>query len=52
MVLEELGHAEGPDLLCAEDGLHSLVRGEELLVLGILQVFLLIKYSELGSWII
>lgn len=41
MVLEELGHAEGPDLLRAEHGLHLLVWGEELLVFWVLQVVLL-----------
>ena len=35
--LEELGHAECPDVLVAEDGLHLLVRLEVLLVLGVLQ---------------
>ena len=37
MGLEELGHAECPDVLVAEDGLHLLVRLEVLLVLGVLQ---------------
>ena len=36
-----LGHAEGADLLAAEDGLHGLVGLEELLVLGVLQLVLL-----------
>ena len=37
MSAEELGHAEGLDPLAAEDRLHELVRGEPLLVLGVLQ---------------
>ena len=41
MILEELAHAEGLHPLVAEDGLHSGVRGEVLLVLGILKVVLL-----------
>ena len=32
MGLEVLGHAEGLDLLLAEDGGHEFVGGEELLV--------------------
>ncbi len=36
MSAEELGHAEGLDLLLAEDRLHHLVRGEPLLVLRVL----------------
>ena len=36
-----LGHAEGSDLVGAEDGLHLLVRVEKLLVLGVLQLLLL-----------
>jgi hypothetical protein len=36
MVLQILGHAEGLDLLLAKDGLHQLVGGEPLLVLGVL----------------
>ena len=47
MFLEELGHAEGPDLLRAEDRLHFLVRGEELLVFWVLQVVLLIIIARL-----
>ena len=39
--LEELGHAEGPDLVLAEDGFHLLVGLEELLVLGVLELVLL-----------
>ena len=41
MLLQELAHAEGLDPLVPEDGLHGLVRGEELLVVGILEVLLL-----------
>ena len=41
MLLEVLGHAKGLDLLLAEDRLHELVRGEELLVLGVLEILLL-----------
>ena len=48
MFLEELGHAEGPDLLGAEDRLHFLVWGEELLVFWVLQVVLLIIIARLG----
>jgi len=36
MSAQELGHAEGLDPLAAEDRLHQLVRGEPLLVLGVL----------------
>ena len=49
MFLEELGHAEGPDLLGAEDRLHFLVWGEELLVFWVLQVVLLMIIARLGS---
>ena len=38
MGLEVLCHAEGLDLLLAEDGGHEFVGGEELLVSGILKV--------------
>ena len=38
---EELGHGEGPHPLGAEDLGHLLVGGEELLVLGVLEVVLL-----------
>ena len=41
MLLEVLAHAKGLDPLVAEDGLHSGVRGEELLVLRVLEVVLL-----------
>jgi len=38
VILQVLGHAEGADLLRAEDGRHSLVRGEILAVGRVLQV--------------
>ena len=38
MGFEVLGHAEGHDLLLAEDGSYEFVGGEELLVSGILKV--------------
>merc|ERR1719414_71017 len=38
---EELGHTEGTDTIVAEDLGHLLVGGEELLVLGVLEVVLL-----------
>ena len=38
---EELGHAEGADTIVAENLGHLLVGGEELLVLGVLQIVLL-----------
>merc|ERR1719189_257501 len=38
MSLQVFGHAESLDLLSAENGGHLLVRGEILLVLGILEV--------------
>ena len=38
---EELGHAEGADAVGAENLGHLLVGGEELLVLGVLQIVLL-----------
>lgn len=38
---EELGHAEGADLVLSEDLGHLGVGGEELLVLGVLEVVLL-----------
>ena len=38
---EELGHAEGADAVGAENLGHLLVGGEELLVLGVLEVVLL-----------
>ena len=41
MLLEVLAHAEALDPLVAEDGLHGVVGGEELLVLGVLEVLLL-----------
>ena len=41
MLLQVLAHGEALDPLVAEDGLHLSVRGEELLVLGILEVGLL-----------
>ena len=37
MLLEVLGHAEALLPLLAKDGLHQLVRGEPLLVLGVLE---------------
>ena len=39
--LEVLGHSKGLDLLGAENLGHLLVGGEELLVLGVLQIVLL-----------
>ena len=47
MSREELGHGEGPDAFGSEDLGHLLVGGEELLVLGILQVVLLQVGPEL-----
>ena len=41
MFFQVLAHGETLDPLVAEDGLHGGVRGEELLVLGILKVRLL-----------
>ena len=41
MLLQELAHAEGLHPLIAEDGLHGGVGGEELLIIGILEVVLL-----------
>ena len=41
MLLQVFAHGETLDPLVAEDGLHGGVRGEELLVLGILKVRLL-----------
>ena len=38
MALEELGHAEGADLVLSEDGLHLGVGLEVLLVLGVLEL--------------
>jgi len=38
---QELGHAESPDAIVAEDLGHLLVGVEELLVLGVLEVVLL-----------
>ena len=38
---EELGHAEGADTIVAENLGHLLVGGEELLVLGVLEIVLL-----------
>ena len=38
MGLEELGHAEGADLVLSEDGLHLGVGLEVLLVLGVLEL--------------
>jgi len=38
---QELGHAESPDAVSAEDLGHLLVGGEVLLVLGVLEVVLL-----------
>ena len=36
MIAQILEHTEGMDPLAAEDRLHQLVRGEPLLVLGVL----------------
>ncbi len=41
MSRKELGHGERPDTIRAKDLGHLLVRGEELLVLGVLEVVLL-----------
>ena len=41
MLLEVLGHPEALDLLLSKDGSHGVVRGEPLLVLGVLEVLLL-----------
>ena len=41
MLLEVLAHTEGLHPLIAEDGLHSGIGGEELLVLRVLEVVLL-----------
>ena len=41
MLLQVLGHREGLDLLLSEDGSHGFVRGEPLLVLGVLELVLL-----------
>ena len=41
MSWEELGHAEGSDAITSENFGHLLVWGEELLVLGVLEVVLL-----------
>ena len=41
MSRKELGHGECPDTIRAKDLGHLLVRGEELLVLGVLEVVLL-----------
>ena len=41
MLLQELAHAEALDALVAEDWLHGVVRGEELLVFWVLEVLLL-----------
>ena len=38
MLLEVLGHPKSPDPLLAKYGLHLLIRSEELLVLGVLEV--------------
>merc|ERR1712045_1066522 len=38
VALEELGHAEGADLVLSEDGLHLGVGLEVLLVLGVLEL--------------
>jgi len=40
VALEELGHAEGADLVLSEDGLHLGVGLEVLLVLGVLELVL------------
>ena len=39
--LQVLGHAEALDLLISKDRSHGLVRGEPLLVLGVLELVLL-----------
>ena len=41
MLLEVLDHPEALDPLLSEDGSHGFIRGEPLLVLGILEVALL-----------
>ena len=41
MSREELRHAEGSDAISSKNFGHLLVRGEELLVLGVLKVVLL-----------
>ena len=41
MLLQELTHSETLDLLIAEDGGHGVIRGEVLLVLGVLESLLL-----------
>ena len=41
MLLQELRHREALDLLISEDGGHGLIRGEVLLVLGVLEFLLL-----------
>ena len=41
MLLEVLSHPEALDLLLSEDGSHGFIRGEPLLVLGVLEVVLL-----------
>ena len=41
MLLEVLDHPETLDPLLSEDGSHGFIRGEPLLVLGILEVSLL-----------
>ena len=41
VLLEVLAHGERLDLLVAEDGGHGVVRGEPLLVRGVLEVLLL-----------
>jgi hypothetical protein len=60
MSAEELGHAEGLDLLLAEDRLHHLVGGEPLLVLRVLgskksyeQMIFKLKMPSFGNrWMI
>ena len=47
MSLEELGHAERPDVFLAEDWDHVLVWLEVLLVLGVLELVLLDVGPEL-----
>ena len=41
VLLQVLGHAEALDLLISKDRSHGLVRGEPLLVLGVLEFLLL-----------
>ena len=55
VLLEVLAHAECLHPLVAEDGLHGGVRGEVLLVLGVLEVLLLQvgpePFDDLTNWV-